>query len=100
MFAKKRSRSQAFADEEDELAEEPLRPGATEKEQIEYKRRQNTVAARRSRKRKLMHQQYLEDKIEELTQSREVWKTRAHILQDMLTANNIPAPQFGDDEES
>ncbi|KAF9459194.1 hypothetical protein BDZ94DRAFT_1149668, partial [Collybia nuda] len=96
VFAKKRARSQAFADDEDELFEEPLRPGATEKEQIEYKRRQNTVAARRSRKRKLQHQQQLEERIEHLTRSRDVWRTRAHMFQDMLEAHGVCAPRFED----
>jgi hypothetical protein len=93
-FARKRARSTAFGDEEEEL--EPLGPNATELEQIEYKRRQNTIAARRSRARKLQHQQELEDKIELLTQERDAWKERASMCSQMLLAHGIPAPTFED----
>jgi hypothetical protein len=96
IFAKKRSRSQALGDEEDELVEEPLAPNATEKEQIEWKRRQNTLAARKSRKRKLQHQQLLEDTVDQLAKEKEVWKTRALTLQHMLQSHGVPSPEFTD----
>lgn len=96
VFAKKRSRSQALGDEEDELAEEPLAPNATEKEQIEWKRRQNTLAARKSRKRKLLHQQQLEDAVVQLTKEKDVWKTRALTMQQMLHSHGVPSPEFTD----
>ncbi|KAF5377900.1 hypothetical protein D9615_006763 [Tricholomella constricta] len=99
VFAKKRSRSTAFDEEEDEFNEPPLPPDATEKEQIEYKRRQNTVAARRSRKRKLQYQQDLEEKVERLQRERDVWKTRAVMCQEMLVANGVQFTPFQDSTE-
>ncbi|KAG6906915.1 hypothetical protein DXG01_011374 [Tephrocybe rancida] len=100
VFAKKRSRSTAFGEEDDEFNEPPLAANATEKEQIEYKRRQNTVAARRSRKRKLEYQQNLEDQVERLKRERDVWKTRATMCQEMLTQSGLslaPFPEFHED---
>ncbi|KAK0457406.1 uncharacterized protein EV420DRAFT_1271511 [Desarmillaria tabescens] len=87
-FARKRSRSAALGDEEDEL--EPPPPDATDRQLIEYKRRQNTLAARKSRKRKLEHQQQLEDKVETLTLEVEQWRTKAEIYQSILQSHNIP----------
>lgn len=98
MFARKRARTQAFGDDEDELLEE-LRPDATELEQIEYKRRQNTVAARRSRKRKLEFQQKLIDNVEHLSRERDVWRERARMLQGMMEARGMPCPTFPADED-
>ncbi|KAK0487847.1 hypothetical protein IW261DRAFT_1450330 [Armillaria novae-zelandiae] len=87
-FARKRSRSVALGgDEEDEL--EPPPPDATDRQMIEYKRRQNTLAARKSRKRKLEHQQLLEDKVETLTLEVEQWRTKAEIYQSILQSHNI-----------
>ncbi|KAK0221437.1 hypothetical protein IW262DRAFT_1373801 [Armillaria fumosa] len=87
-FARKRSRSVALGgDEEDEL--EPPPPDATDRQMIEYKRRQNTLAARKSRKRKLEHQQQLEDKVETLTLEVEQWRTKAEIYQSILQSHNI-----------
>ncbi|KAJ7707377.1 hypothetical protein B0H17DRAFT_1000461 [Mycena rosella] len=63
-FATRRSLSQPSDEEEDELTEEPPAANVTDQEKIEYKRRQNTLPARRSRKRKLMHQQQLEEAVE------------------------------------
>jgi FtsZ-binding cell division protein ZapB len=98
VFARKRARTQAFGDDEDELLEE-LRPDATELEQIEYKRRQNTVAARRSRKRKLEFQQKLIDNVEHLSRERDVWRERARMLQGMMEARGLPCPVFPPDED-
>lgn len=95
IFARKRSRSQAF-EGDDELAEEELGPNATEKEQIEWKRRQNTLAARKSRKRKLLHQQELEESVERLTQEKEVWRTRALTLRQLLHSHGVPFTEFQD----
>jgi hypothetical protein len=98
VFAKKRSRSVAFgADEEDEL-DEPLAPNATEKEQIEWKRRQNTLAARKSRKRKLEHQQFLETRVSELERTVEMWKTRALTTASILHSHGVPF-QFDPEDE-
>ncbi|TFK26900.1 hypothetical protein FA15DRAFT_547011, partial [Coprinopsis marcescibilis] len=91
VFARKRARSQAFDEEEDELANDPAPgPNATEKEQIEWKRRQNTLAARKSRKRKLEHQQMLEKEVRELKTERDTWKTRTLTLQALLASHGVP----------
>ena len=82
-------------DEEDELLE-PLPPNATEREQIEFKRRQNTLAARKSRKRKLMHQQELEAKVEKLTNEVTTWQTRCDVLSKLLQNHGIRPPTFSD----
>ncbi|KAK0445764.1 hypothetical protein EV421DRAFT_1794699 [Armillaria borealis] len=87
-FARKRSRSVALGDEEDEL--EPPPPDATDRQMIEYKRRQNTLAARKSRKRKLEHQQQLEDRVDTLTIEVEQWRAKAEIYQSILQSHNIP----------
>jgi FtsZ-binding cell division protein ZapB len=98
VFARKRARTQAFGDDDDELIEE-LRPDASELEQIEYKRRQNTVAARRSRKRKLEFQQKLIDDVERLARERDVWRERARMLQGLMEASGLPCPVFPPDED-
>lgn len=98
MFMRKRNRVEAFVDDEDELLEE-LRPDATELEQIEYKRRQNTVAARRSRKRKLEFQQKLLDDVEHLQRARDMWRERARMLMGMMEVRGIPCPRFPPDED-
>lgn len=66
----------------DEL--EPLPPNATEAQIIEHKRRQNTLAARKSRKRKLEHQQLLEQRNEALEREVEMWKVRCGVLGGLL----------------
>ena len=94
VFLKKRQRVE-YADEEDELME-PLPPNATEREQIEYKRRQNTLAARKSRKRKLMHQQELENQVQTLKEEVAKWHTRCDVLSKLLDSHGIPPPSFSD----
>lgn len=101
VFAKKRARSMAFGDEEDELAEEPvdpnaLPPTATEAEAIAAKRRQNTLAARRSRKRKLEYQRQLEDLLEKEQREKEAWKERALMCQAQLQSMGVIVP-FSDE---
>jgi hypothetical protein len=96
IFARKRARQQMLDGEDDELELESLKPNATELEQIEWKRRQNTLAARKSRKRKLLHQQGLETQLMELTNDREKWKQRALTLQGILQAHGIPFAEFQD----
>jgi len=103
IFARKRSRSTAFGDEEDQLDDYVLPPNPTEKDLIEQKRRQNTVAARRSRKRKLEHLQLLEASLEKERQLKEQWRERALMLSSMLTGLNQPVPDFAaadDDDDS
>ncbi|KAJ7483221.1 hypothetical protein FB451DRAFT_984677, partial [Mycena latifolia] len=66
-----------------------LPPTASEAEKIEYKRRQNTLAARKSRKRKLEHQQMLEDEIVVLRGEAERWKARGMMAEELLRANGV-----------
>lgn len=94
VFLRKRQRAE-MGDEEDELLE-PLPPNASERDQIEYKRRQNTLAARKSRKRKLMHQQELEAKVEKLQSEVTTWQTRCDVLSKMLQNHGIRPPTFTD----
>jgi hypothetical protein len=83
-------------EEEEELAELP--PNPTEIEKIEYKRRQNTLAARKSRRRKLEHQQELERTIVQLENEVMVWKIRARTLYELVKTNNIPYEGFDETE--
>lgn len=96
VFAKKRARSQAFPEDEEVAIE--ITPSMTEREQIEAKRRQNTLAARKSRKRKLEHTQQLESNVQFLTEQLEVWKKRAMMLQGVCRENGVPCPAFQDEE--
>ncbi|KAF5332455.1 hypothetical protein D9611_005355 [Ephemerocybe angulata] len=96
-YTKRPSYSRVSDEEEDELAgEEPLGPNATDQDKIEWKRRQNTLAARRSRKRKLMQQQQLEQAVEDLTREKEIWRTRALTLRQLLISHGILCPDFKD----
>jgi len=95
-FARKRSRHTAFGGEEDELRDD-LGPSLSEQEQIEAKRRQNTIAARRSRKRKLEYQRELEESIERYKQESEEWKRRAQTYFALLCSHQIPVPDMGPD---
>ena len=97
VFARKRGRSTAFGDEEDQLDDYVLPPNPTEKDLIEQKRRQNTVAARRSRKRKLEHMQTLEKSVEDERRQKEQWRQRALMLASMLRDLNQSVPDFSDD---
>ncbi|KAJ7273975.1 hypothetical protein C8J57DRAFT_1178102 [Mycena rebaudengoi] len=101
----KRTHSAAFEaeeDEEEELGE--LSPTATLAETIEYKRRQNTIAARKSRKRKLEHQRALEGEVHTLRRQVEVWRERAGVLGGMLRARGVALGEWeeiaGDDESN
>lgn len=97
---RKRSRTQAFGDEDskagsppvDADAEEQPPLNATEKEIIEWKRRQNTLAARKSRKRKLEHQQFLETRVKDLETENEMLKVKTDALEAALRAHNIFLP--------
>jgi hypothetical protein len=98
VFARKRGRSQAFGDEEDQLEDEvvTLPPNPTEQELIEAKRRQNTIAARRSRKRKLEYQRELEETVEAVTRERDAWKARALTCEALLTSHGVELPELFD----
>ena len=95
-FARKRTRQTAFGGEEDELRDD-LGPSLSEQEQIEAKRRQNTIAARRSRKRKLEYQRELEETAERYKRESEAWKMRAQTYFALLCSHQIPVPDLGPD---
>lgn len=99
VFARKRARSTAFGDEVDELVEDEaqMHPTMSEADAISAKRRQNTLAARRSRKRKLEYQQGLEEAVENERREKAMWKNRAIMLQSQLQSMGINVP-FVDEE--
>ncbi|KAH9486046.1 hypothetical protein JR316_0000110 [Psilocybe cubensis] len=91
-------RRPATSDEEDEFDEEeelePLSENATAAERKEYKKKLNTLAARRSRKRKAEILRRLEDDVNRLNRERDIWRERAMMLVGMLVENHLPCPQF------
>ncbi|KAI0260224.1 hypothetical protein BC834DRAFT_832102 [Gloeopeniophorella convolvens] len=91
-FARKRARSQAFEDEE----EEAVGPTLSEEDAIKAKRLQNTLAARRSRKRKLEYQRELEDALELERKDKEMWKARALVLEALLRDKGHEVPRIDD----
>ena len=90
-FAKKRARSQAFDDEEGE-DDASLNPG--DLDAIEAKRKQNTLAARRSRKRKLEYQRELESNVERMTDEVRAWKQRSEALEAIIRSHGIEVPHI------
>jgi Basic region leucine zipper len=96
IFARKRKLSTAFSaeNEEDQLAGDTLNtpPTPIELDAIDAKRRQNTLAARRSRKRKLEYQLELESAIDDVRADRDAWKTRALALKSLLQDNGVEIP--------
>ena len=89
---KKRARSQAFG-EEDEL-EEDVNIGPNDIDAIEAKRRQNTLAARRSRKRKLEYQRELEASVEREKEEKEMWRQRAMLFKALLESHGHEVPSL------
>jgi len=101
VFAKKRARSTAFGDEEDELDDEAAAngtPTGSEADAIAAKRRQNTLAARRSRKRKLEHQRELENAVEAERQDKEMWRGKAMFYEAHIRAMGFQVPYYADEE--
>ena len=99
VFARKRARAALDEeDEDDELAgtESGAGPTMSEADAIAAKRRQNTLAARRSRKRKLAYQQELENRLEAVTRERDLWKDRAMSLKGQFRQLNLPEPFWED----
>jgi len=95
-FARKRARSVAFGDEEDELGDDiPL--NENEKNLIEQKRLKNTLAARKSRRRKLEQYQNMEKSRDEEREHKQVWKERALVLLQTLREQGVPYPDFPED---
>jgi hypothetical protein len=82
---RKRSRTEALADDDEANKESEL-------DSVAAKRLQNTLAARRSRKRKLEHQLELEDSLEREKQQKEQWRSRAMTLEALLLSHGIPVP--------
>jgi len=89
-------RISAGSDDEEGSSEspEPLGPDATEKEKIEYKRRMNTLAARRSRRRRLAQFHQLEEDVARLSREKDIWKERALMMEQMLSTHGLPCPNF------
>jgi hypothetical protein len=96
VFARKRTHSVAFSveEEDDQLAGDisTVPPTPSEMNAIESKRLQNTLAARRSRKRKLEYQRELESSMESLRLEKEAWKARAVAFEGLLTDHGIRIP--------
>jgi hypothetical protein len=84
---RKRSRTEALGDDDDEANKD-----VGELDSIAAKRLQNTLAARRSRKRKLEHQLELEINLEHEKQQKEQWRSRAMTLEALLLSHGIPVP--------
>ncbi|KAH9065313.1 hypothetical protein EDB87DRAFT_1555901 [Lactarius vividus] len=91
-FARKRARTQGPDEEDDEAAG----PTVSEEDAIKAKRLQNTLAARRSRKRKLEYQRELEDAIEAERKDKESWRARALILEALLRDKGHEVPQMSE----
>ena len=91
-FARKRARTREPGEEEEEAAG----PTVSEEDAIKTKRLQNTLAARRSRKRKLEYQRELEDAIEAERKEKERWRARALILEALLRDKGHEVPQMGE----
>ncbi|KAJ8085115.1 hypothetical protein AAF712_003435 [Marasmius tenuissimus] len=81
------SHLQIQSSDDEELEELP--PNATEKQKLQYQRHRNTLAARRSRKKKEMYKQELEQMVDQLTMETEKWKTRAEMLRRMLESQGL-----------
>jgi len=93
-FARKRARSQAFGEDDD--AEELEQPTPNEEGAIKAKRLQNTLAARRSRKRKLEYQRELEECVENERAEKEMWKARALAFESLLRNKGHDVPRIDD----
>ena len=79
-------------DHSDDL--EPLDPNATDEQKREHKRRQNTLAARRSRARRAQEAQSLREENARLKTENAVWKERALMMERLLATHGVPSPNF------
>ena len=86
-------RRSPYSDGEEE-AERPLPEDATEQEKADWRRRQNTLAARKSRKRKQDQMQQLQDDVQRLSKEKDVWRERALIMKQLLISHGLPSPNF------
>ncbi|KAH9989711.1 hypothetical protein BJV74DRAFT_773033 [Russula compacta] len=92
-FARKRTRPQAPVEDEVEIG---IGPSLSEEDAIKAKRLQNTLAARRSRKRKLEYQRELEEAIEAERKDKEMWRARALVLESLLHDKGHEVPRMND----
>ena len=90
-FARKRARTQGPEEEE-----EVPGPSMSEEDAIKAKRLQNTLAARRSRKRKLEYQRELEEAIDAERKEKDAWRARALILEALLRDKGHEVPPMGE----
>ncbi len=89
VFAKrKRARSVAFDEDEDG---EDL-SSAVDLDAIEAKQRQNTLAARRSRRRKLEYQRELETAVDKEKEEKDQWRTKALFYKALLESHGHDVP--------
>jgi len=89
------SRSHTYSDDEEEPLDKPLSENATEQEKLDWRRRQNTLAARKSRKRKQDQMQQLQDDVQRLRKEKDVWRERALMMKQLLISHGLPSPNFG-----
>ena len=90
-FARKRARTQGPGEDDGGVG-----PSLSEEDAINTKRLQNTLAARRSRKRKLEYQRELEDAIENERKEKEMWRARALVLEALLRDKGHEVPRMSD----
>lgn len=87
-FARKRARTSGPGEDEPPV----VGPSVSEEDAIKAKRLQNTLAARRSRKRKLEYQRELEDAIEAERMDKEMWREHALICEALLRDKGHEVP--------
>ncbi|KAF5312307.1 hypothetical protein D9619_002404 [Psilocybe cf. subviscida] len=80
------------SEEDDDDYVDDLPPNATDQERAEHKRRLNTLAARRSRRRRLAEFQRLNDDVTRLSRECDIWKERAMMMARMMSAHGISYP--------
>jgi hypothetical protein len=86
-FARKRARTAGPGEDDPSVG-----PSLSEEDAIAAKRLQNTLAARRSRKRKLEYQRELEDAIEAERTDKEMWREHALICEALLRDKGHEVP--------
>ena len=91
-FARKRARTSDPPDEPEPV----VGPTLSEEDAIKAKRLQNTLAARRSRKRKLEYQRELEDAIDAERKDKEMWRAHALVLEALLRDKGHEVPRMID----
>ncbi len=56
---------------------------------LEEKRRRNMIAARKSRRRKVLYLMWLEGRVEELNQQLEEWKARTAAYEELIQQHGL-----------